>query len=218
MTLDRTLRAVLETDRRALHHAADAVLDGHGWPTSTTGTGRRSSEVARPTEAAACAALDDGDASDVTAARILRDAEARLLQAGLDWLAASRRLTPTVIRDRHRPGVGSCEACDQTCEGATPADRLRSGLCPACWQGWLRWQDATPTLPRTWDAPDSPLRPGTLVEAADRVCYVRARRRKLDAQGKLDGATLDVTPVRDRREPVAIGTMAHIHDRLGSPQ
>lgn len=35
--------------------------------------------------------------------------------------------------------------CDATCRPSkkNPNNRLRSGLCPSCWQAWLRWRAAT---------------------------------------------------------------------------
>ena len=116
-------------------------------------------------------------------------------------------------------GQGQCTACDIDCPG-TSTHRLRSSLCPSCWQAWLRWQDhrGSDLTRADWSDPDTPLRPCTLQDAADLQAYRQARRAKLDAQGKLDGLTADVTPVRDRRDPIAshaIGTMTHIHGRLG---
>lgn len=215
-TLETTARIVAAS---AADRVARDILAAHGYPTGGSSDGRVSGGgLSDPTATAAC--VDAGDRRDAAKAIRYLEAVEDAQRACSALCAAISDIAPRALRDDVRAGQGKCTACDTDCPG-TSTHRLRSSLCPKCWQAWTRWQDHRGSgLTRAdWSDPDSALRPVTLQDAADLTAYRMARRAKLDAQGKLDGLTVDVTPVRDRRDPIvsqAIGTMAHIHGWLGS--
>lgn len=57
-------------------------------------------------------------------------------------------------------GSGACQACDRWVSGSA-VDRLRAGLCGACYAAWRRWARTAP-------------------DPADRLAFVAWRRRQED--------------------------------------
>lgn len=147
--LCRTIAKTL--DRRAGHNRTLAAngrcrcitcrahtLAAHAYPSATITDGPGHSDGTSPTERAA----------------LTPD---RLAQIGAQLPQEIRRLVDTLLRiqshisivDAHAPdddptpvGTGPCtiRTCDHTClPRRNPDDRLRSGLCPACYAAWRRW-------------------------------------------------------------------------------
>lgn len=195
--LARTLRTVAAiAEATPAHRVARDVLAAHGYP-SGGGTGSRGGSVADPTALTALA----GDHSDAARAHALHHATDQLLAALDGYCAAVRRMTPTPVRDQTPAGVGNCQACNVPCVGSSDTDRLRGGLCNRCHQAWHRYQ-ASPIESRL---------------QGDRQAWIRTRQST-----EWDDSHIEATAARHRRNPLptssAIGTMADIHQRLGSDQ
>lgn len=136
---DRT-RALNGTCRCLNCRARRLGTDSLGWPTATLGdgTGARTSD---PTSSVERAAIDpDRWATiDTDLTRALRT----IWHDGLTLLTLTDHITAHASDDDPVPaGTGPCtiRTCDTTCKpsGKNPDNRLRSGLCPACWTAWQR--------------------------------------------------------------------------------
>lgn len=115
-----------------------------GWPASTLGDGT-GAHTSDPTSSVERAALDpDRWATiDTDLATALRT----IWHNGLTVLTLTDRITSHASDDDPVPaGTGPCtiRTCDTTCrpDRRRPDNRLRSGLCPACWAAWTRYLKA----------------------------------------------------------------------------
>jgi hypothetical protein len=137
--LARNLRQLADqlddTGPRAIRMAH--LLAARGWPHSTTGTdGSRNSDQTSSTERSA---LQPGPFNDIdnrlTRQLHLLDSAARLTFATLNTI-----LTCAVDDDPVPAGTGTCLRCDKLVrpDNKRPHNRIRSGLCPACWKRWIR--------------------------------------------------------------------------------
>lgn len=134
---------------RCLDCAAE-LLAARGWPPGTLGSGSRSADTTSSTERAA------GVNSDTT--ELVRDEYAILHEdlakhLRLIWSSAGRlvHLIGTVrsqapTDDPVPVGTGHCVACTRFCrpDARRPDNRLKAGLCPACWASWMRWRRTHP--------------------------------------------------------------------------
>ncbi len=190
----------------AARNARD-VVGSVGYPTGTSGP-RRSSDVSDPTGTAAVAAVDDQRPSDYGLAQRHLAAIAAFERAAAELLATMRPMLATRVRELTLPGgMGNCAACNLACWNRTGSDRLKSGLCPGCYTAWTRHQRMMH---------DANL-------SADRTVWVAARRTEHTDSGPrwLDDEVDVAQAYGTHRQPQpagasqAIGTMAHIHQRLG---
>lgn len=110
-----------------------------GYPSSTGGEGVSTSEVARPTEVSAIAAIESTWADPVGDA--ISEIFTTMAEAvGLLLVIDDQRGYVLATGDDKRGRVsslGSCSCCarDVAC---TPDDRLRAGFCEACYRAWTR--------------------------------------------------------------------------------
>jgi hypothetical protein len=119
-------------------------LAARGWPASVVGDGSgvRSTGVSSSTEHAAgvvdpFAALNDR--AGVLLPRLRTDLLALLAIAAIvDSHGSDDDVVP--------PGTGECACgCGRRCDPRrNPANRLRAGLAPACYQRWRRWRAEYP--------------------------------------------------------------------------
>lgn len=119
---------------------AARLLAARGYPSSTLGTGARSSSDSTSTERAA---LDPGPWAgiDDELAHAIRAAWKATLE--LDSYVA-RLLAHASDDDPIPAGRGHCQACEAFCKGDGENDRLRSGFCHACSMAWARWRGRRP--------------------------------------------------------------------------
>lgn len=129
------------------------LLAARGYPSSTLGSGSRSSDTTSSTERAAGVAtgrLPRYVDLDVTLA-----ARLRTLRYTADEVAALVRELRSHERadlsdDPTPAGTGSCVACGEFVRpGTDPDRRLRSGLGPACHSSYMRWQKTHPHSSRS---------------------------------------------------------------------
>lgn len=113
-------------------------LAARGYPVSTLGDGgSRGSSDHTSTERAALGPGNRWDAIDDRLAKALRTAwgAATLAQALVaDVVAHAQDDDPVPA------GTGGCQVCSTVCRPTAkrPNFRLRAGLCPTCYKGWLR--------------------------------------------------------------------------------
>ncbi len=116
------------------------TLAARGYPSSTLGTGPRSTSDTTSTERAALdpdpwAGIDD------TLAHLVR----RAWKATLDLDSLVVRLLAHASDDDPIPaGRGHCQACETFCIGDGQNDRLRDGFCHPCRSAWDRWRRGHP--------------------------------------------------------------------------
>jgi hypothetical protein len=150
----KTVASKLEKDG-TLAVALASELAARGYPTGTLGDGgSRSSSDSSSTERHGLAnnRTDDKGAETWKEDR-WADVDKRLARLlRLTW-AASVELHGLVAdlvahgdtSDQLVAGAGPCLACDHICRpDVALADRLRSGLCPACAESWRRWRIKNP--------------------------------------------------------------------------
>ena len=123
------------------------LLAARGFPSSTLGTGSRSSDTTSSTERAAGVLSDSRHPHlprhadlDVTLAARLR---ALRYDAGEVAALVVELRSHDTTADPRPAGTGDCQGCG-TFVLADPEKgrRIRSGLGPACYAAWLRWQQA----------------------------------------------------------------------------
>lgn len=163
--LEATAKLLRVEGKRAAELAS--LLSARGWPAGTLGSGSRSSDTTSSTERAA--GFDGRDGSDGRTATPLNagpwvGADEDLTRfRDLAWQSAfglQERIHSVLVHaqddDPLPAGTGECEACGVFCRPTKdrPEFRIKSGLCPACYQSCHR----------------SPL---------DRVEWIRLRRRGL---------------------------------------
>jgi hypothetical protein len=121
-----------------LWRRAEQGSDADGYPASSMGSGVHTSDADSSTETAA---LADDSPDEVIAALVEACAEV----AEMHGLArrVGRRLKFAKARGESHRGRqatgGDCGCCDTFVSGA-PEDRMRSGLCEACYRSWLRYR------------------------------------------------------------------------------
>lgn len=132
-----TLTRLLATHARlvAAHRALTEALPGY--PTSTGGAGG-SSLGADGTPAGLDRHVLGSDAAAVDLDRL--DRIVRSLRNNSIELAAvvDRWLATTVVADSEPSRGADCLGCTRYVSNTTDADRLRSGLCPACYRSLRR--------------------------------------------------------------------------------
>ncbi len=116
------------------------TLAARGYPSSTLGTGPRSTSDNTSTERAALNP-DPWAGIDEHLARACLNAFRTTLN--LDSFIA-RLLAHASDDDPIPAGRGHCQACETFCKGDGTNDRLRSGLCHACVMAWHRWRVGQP--------------------------------------------------------------------------
>jgi hypothetical protein len=131
------------------------LLAARGWPSSTLGSGSRSSDTTSSTERAAGVdspsrhpRLPQFADLDVTLA-----AQLRALGQGSDaliGLVATLR-SHASDEDPTPAGTGNCGACERFCRPTAdrPDNRLTVGYCPTCSVAWYRWRAKNPGCQRS---------------------------------------------------------------------
>lgn len=116
------------------------LLAARGWPTGTNGTPGRTSD---PTSSTESAALVTGPFDGLD--ERLTDAMRQIWTAGLAIQEAMATIHAHAPDDDPLPaGAGPCQQCDHVCNSRHrgPEDRLRSGLCPNCYQARRRMRSS----------------------------------------------------------------------------
>lgn len=132
-----------------------------GYPSSSMGSGVQSTAELTSVEAAAEARVFAREVADPVLEGLAEIASNLAEMAGLAKIADRRRAYVLATHDAWRgnaPREGDCEACERFVSGVGdtrvlsaagletptgPADRLRVGLCEACYRSWLRWRSVT---------------------------------------------------------------------------
>lgn len=127
-----------------------SLLAARGWSGSTLGdgTGTRGSDTTSSVERAAGIQQDVATFADIRPDRfahadrdlaaylaLIEQAVAKVTKLATDLLAHADDV------DELPAGTGNCACCQRFCRpGVTGSDndRLRAGLCPACWKDWSR--------------------------------------------------------------------------------
>lgn len=117
------------------------LLAARGWPSNTAGTpGTNGSSDTTPTEAAALTSSEFHGLDDK-----LTNAMRTIWTAGLHIQEAMATIHAHAPDDDPLPaGAGPCQRCDHVCNSRHrgPEDRLRSGLCPSCYQARRRMRSS----------------------------------------------------------------------------
>lgn len=136
---DRALAILARLDNKTCvelgRRARGAPRDGY--PSTTGGEGVSNSEVSRPTEVSAIAAIESTWADpvgDAIAEIFTTMAEALGLLLVID---DQRGYVLAVGKEGRASSLTSCSCCarDVLCQ---PGDRLRAGFCSACYSAWIR--------------------------------------------------------------------------------
>jgi hypothetical protein len=155
------LLAVLpEHDRRAAEvgncrciGCTAEILASRGLPSGTLGTGARSSDPTSSTERAVGLVGASSDGLTPPDPQFVGIDERLAKHMRIIWHAVTEATGLVGLIKSHASdddpipaGTGYCVADETFCrpDDKHPDNRLRSGLCPACHQSWLRWRVRNP--------------------------------------------------------------------------
>lgn len=134
------------------------ILAARGFPSGTLGAGARSSDTTSSTERAIGLAAGETTPLVPPDPSFVGIDEKLARHMRLIWAAVTEAAGLVGVVNSHAPdddpipaGTGHCECCEKFCRpdgSKDPDNRLRSGLCPACHQAWLRWRRDKPEAMR----------------------------------------------------------------------